>query len=177
MMSRAAVANGAAITASGSEAEAFVRAFESGWNRPGSAEEAAARFEPWLDPGTRLIQPQMPDLVGHAEVRSGFFRPLFALLPDAHASVERWAARGDTVYIELTMGGTLGGRPVNFRACDRVRLRDGVAIEREAYTDPIPLLATIARRPRAWPAFARYQLALMRHRQSTKRANHVRRAT
>ena len=151
-----------------SQAEAWVRSFEQGWRDPAGAEDAAARFESILDPEVRLIQPQIPDLVGLAEVRSGFFEPLFILLPDAHASVERWSAQDDTIYIELTMRGTLGGRPFGFRACDRITLRDGRAIERESYLDPVPLLARIAARPRAWPAFVRYQLALLRHRRKRR---------
>ena len=111
------------------EAEAWVRAFERGWLDPAGPEDAAARFERILDPNVRLIQPQIPDLVGLAEVRAGFFEPLFTLLPDAHATVERWSAQDDTIYL-----------------------------------DPVPLLARIAARPRAWPAFVRYQLALLRHR-------------
>jgi len=164
-MDATAVTNGSGTNESATtEAEAWVKGFVEGWRAPAGPEAAADHFESLLDPDVRLIQPQMPDLVGHAEERTGFFEPLFTLLPDAHAIVERWAARGDTVFIELTMNGTLGGRPVSFRACDRITLRNGVAIERETYADPVPLLATIARRPRAWPAFARYQLALLRHR-------------
>jgi hypothetical protein len=165
MMGATAVGNSAL-----GEAEQFVRGFEQGWRAPGGAADAAAHFDPLLDQGVRLIQPQLPDLVGRDAARSGFFEPLFTLLPDAHATVERWAARDDTLFIELTMSGTLGGAPVSFRACDRITLRGGVAVERESYTDPIPLLAKVARRPRAWPAFARYQLALLRHRRRQRRS-------
>ena len=51
----------------------------------------------------------------------------------------------------------LAGRPLSWRVCDRVMLLDGVAIERESYFDPGPLIAAIARTPRAWPKFARFQ--------------------
>jgi hypothetical protein len=82
---------------------------------------------------------------------------LFALIPDLHGEVERWGSRGHTLYIELTLRGTLGGRPLSWRACDRVTLRDGVATERESYLDPSPILAAVARSPRAWPRFLRIQ--------------------
>jgi hypothetical protein len=40
--------------------------------------------------------------------------------------------------------------------------KDGVAIERVAYMDPTPLIAAIARTPRAWPRFVRQQLSSRR---------------
>ena len=46
------------------------------------------------------------------------------------------------------------------RACDRVTLRDGVAIERESHADPTPLLVALARSPREWPGFLRTQARL-----------------
>jgi ketosteroid isomerase-like protein len=110
-----------------------------------------------LDPDVRLIQPQMPVIVGHIGLLEEFARPLFALIPDLHGTVEDWAARGDTAMIAVRLEGTLGGRPFSFRAVDRVTLRDGVATERETYLDPLPLLAAVLTRPRSWPAFARLQ--------------------
>jgi ketosteroid isomerase-like protein len=102
-----------------------------------------------------MIQPQLPTLEGHRAFEEEFVKPLFALIPDLHGDVERWGSRGDTLYIELTLRGTLAGRPLSWRVCDRVTLSDGVAIERESYFDPSPLLAVLARTPRAWPAFLR----------------------
>jgi ketosteroid isomerase-like protein len=106
-----------------------------------------------LAPDVRLIQPQTPTMVGHRAFEDEFVKPLFALIPDLHGEVERWGSRGDTLYIELTLSGTLGGRPLSWRVCDRVTLRNGVAIERESYLDPSPILAAVARSPRAWPRF------------------------
>jgi hypothetical protein len=108
-----------------------------------------------LAPEVRLIQPQLPTTVGQRAFEDEFVRPLFALIPDVHGEIERWGSRGDTLYIELTLRGTLGGRPLSWRACDRITLRDGVAIERESYLDPSPILAAVARAPRAWPRFLR----------------------
>jgi ketosteroid isomerase-like protein len=110
-----------------------------------------------LAPEIRLIQPQLPTLVGHQAFREQFVEPLFGLIPDLHGEVERWASRGDTLYIELTLRGTLGRRPLSWRVCDRITLRDGLAIERESYFDPSPLLAAVAMAPRAWPLFLRLQ--------------------
>ena len=150
-------------------AEEWVAEFIEGWREPDGGEAKARHFERIIDPRVRLIQPQMPDLVGHEEFRSGFIAPMFALMPDLHATVERWAVRGDTALIELSIQGTLGGRPAAMRVVDRVTIRDGLAVERESYGDPTPLLLTAVRRPRAWRRLARFQAAVLRHRLKTKR--------
>lgn len=144
------------------EVKAWVDAFAEGWRAPASPDAFADHFQRWLDPEVRLIQPQTPVIVGHAAFREQFVRPLFALVPDLHGIVEGWAATGETIYVELRLEGTVAGRPVTMRTCDRVKLRDGIAVERLAYLDPMPLLAAIARTPRAWPQFIRQQLSSRR---------------
>jgi hypothetical protein len=141
-------------------AEAFVEGFVEGWRAPASAEAAAVHFERLLAPDVRLIQPQLPTGVGYGALRRQFLEPLFELMPDMRCEVDRWAARGDEVFIELTVIGTVGRRRVRMRACDRFILRDGVAIERESHADPTPLLAAVALTPRAWPRFLRTQARL-----------------
>jgi ketosteroid isomerase-like protein len=145
------------IVTPASDAGRWVAAFIEGWREPRGPEQFAAHFRPHLSPHVRLIQPQLPVAVGHRGFEEQFVKPLFALMPDIRGEVEHWAARGDRLYIELTLHATLGGRPLSWRACDRVTLRDGVAIERESYLDPAPLLAALARSPRAWPRFVRVQ--------------------
>jgi ketosteroid isomerase-like protein len=105
----------------------------------------------------RMTQPMLPAFVGHAAFEQQFVKPLFDLLPDLRGEVERWGSRGETIFIELTLHGTLAGRPVSWRVCDRVTLREGVAIERESYFDPSPLLVAVASTPRVWPRFVRVQ--------------------
>jgi hypothetical protein len=143
-------------------AREWVQAFAEGWRAPAGADAFADHFDRWLDPEIRLVQPQIPPIVGRAACREQFARPLFALVPDIHGTVEGWGWNGDTVYIELRLAGTVGHRPVTMHTCDRVTLRDGVAVERVAYIDPSPLLAAIARTPRAWPRFIRQQLSARR---------------
>ena len=72
----------------------------------------------------------------------------------------------DTV---LPLHGTLGGRPILWRVCDRVTLSDGLAVERESYFDPGPLLAAVATRPRAWPRFLRLQARRLANHLTTRR--------
>jgi ketosteroid isomerase-like protein len=152
-------------------AQAWVAAFAEGWRAPASADAFADHFQPWFHPGIRLIQPGVPRLVGERAFRERLAGPLFALIPDLHGQVERAAVGVDCAYIELTLRGTLGGRPVCWRVCDRTTLRNGLVVERESYFDPLPLLRAILTRPRAWPALARTWTRLRRHR-ATRRPDH-----
>jgi ketosteroid isomerase-like protein len=146
------------------EAHAWVRAFEEGWRAPASADAFCDHFEAWLSPEVRLIQPMGRPVIGHRAFREHFARPLFELIPDLRGTVEGWAADGDTVYVELRLDGTVGRRPVTLRTCDRIKLKDGVAVERLAYLDPTPLLAAIAITPRVWPRAIRQQLTAWRNK-------------
>jgi ketosteroid isomerase-like protein len=145
-------------------AQAWILAFAEGWLTPASGDAFADHFQPWFDPQVRLRQPLLPTLVGHQAFREHFARPLFALIPDLDGQVERFAIAADGVYIELTLRGTLGGRPIAWRACDRATLRDGLVVERESYFDPTPLVRAILTRPRAWPALARARRRPRPHR-------------
>jgi ketosteroid isomerase-like protein len=145
-------------TAPEGAAQAWATGFTAGWRAPSSPEAFAAHFREMLAPEIRLIQPLLPTVVGHRAFEERFVRPLFGLIPDLYGDVERWAARGDTLYIEMTLHGTLGGRALSWRVCDRVTLRDGVAVERESYFDPAPLIAAIARSPRSWPRALRMRV-------------------
>jgi len=145
-------------------AQAWVEMFAEGWRAPTGPDAFTEHFLPWIEPDVRLIQPQMPVLVGHEAFREGFVRPLFELIGDLHGEVQDWAARGDVIYIELALRGTLGGRPVVLTTCDRITLRGERAIERLAYSDPLPLIQAAAVNPRAWPALVRFQLRQLRNR-------------
>jgi hypothetical protein len=150
-------------------ADTWVAAFIEGWRAPSDPDAFVAHFRPILAPDVHLVQPQLPDVTGVRAFEDEFVRPLFTLMPDIRGEVERWAAQGDVLYIELTLHGTLGGRPISWRACDRVSLRDGLAIERESYFDPTPLLAAVATRPRAWLPFVRLQARRITNHLSTRR--------
>jgi ketosteroid isomerase-like protein len=138
-------------------AQEWVDGFAAGWRAPSGPDAFAAHFRELLAPDVRLTQPQIPTTVGFRAFEERFVKPVFELIPDLHGDVERWAARADVLYIELTLRGTLAGRPLSWRACDRVTLRDGMAVERESYFDPGRLMAAVATTPRAWPRFLRLQ--------------------
>ena len=149
-------------TATKAEAEAWVEMFTEGWANPVDADTFSDHFERWFQPDVRMIQPSMRPIVGKEAFREQFARPLFDLVPDLHGTVENWAADGDTIYIELRLEGTIGGRPFTMNTCDRIKLREGKATERVAYLDAAPLIKAVARSPRSWPKFLKTQLRSLR---------------
>lgn len=138
-------------------AEAWVEAFAEGWRAPRDADSFADHFDHWLADDVRLVQPQLPPIVGRTAFRERFARPLFSLIDDPRGTVQSWAAADDVVLIELTLTGSIAGRPFRLPVVDRVTLRDGLAKERVSYFDPMPLLVAVASRPRAWPKFLKIQ--------------------
>jgi ketosteroid isomerase-like protein len=143
------------------QAAAWVEMFTEGWRNPTDPDSFCDHFEPWFHPEMRMVQPQLPTLVGARAFREQFARPLFGLVPDLRGTVEGWTARDDIVHIELRLEGTVGGgrgRRFQMHTCDRIVLRDGRAVERVAYLDATPLLKAILLTPRAWPRFIRTQI-------------------
>lgn len=152
----------AAGSTAAADAAAWVAMFAEGWANPVDADTFCDHFDPWFDPEVRMIQPSLRPTVGPKAFREEFARPLFALVPDLHGTVENWGASGDVVYIELRLDGTVGKRAFTMHTCDRIKLREGKAVERVAYLDPAPLLKAVAASPRSWPRFLRSQLRSLR---------------
>ena len=138
------------------EADAYAERFTAAWANP-----SIEGFCDILDPQVRLVQPLAPTIVGHAAFREQFAR-LFELIPDLYGEVTGHTADGSVVHIDMTLRGTLGGKPVQWDLCDRITLSGGLATERISYFDPLPLLAAIATRPRAWRAAAKTLPPLLR---------------
>jgi ketosteroid isomerase-like protein len=148
-----AAANGKATPPPSEAALRWVQRFTENWANP-QPDRWLEQYRDLLDPEVRLIQPLTPPTQGLGQFKA-LFDGIFALIPDLRGRVERWSATGDEVYIELTLYGTLGGRPIAWRACDRCSLRDGLVVERESYWDPTPVLTAAALRPKAWPSLVR----------------------
>ena len=140
----------------------WVEMFAEGWANPVDPDSFCDHFDPWLHDDVRMIQPSIRPMVGKRAFREEFARPLFDLVPDLRGTVENWASAGDVVYIELRLEGTVGGRPLRMRSCDRIILRDGKAVERLAYIDATPLVQAVLRSPRSWAKFARTQIRSLR---------------
>src|SRR5438552_17453097 len=86
----------------------WVDGFKEGWRAPRGADAFIAHFRDMLADDIRLIQPQLGATVGRRAFEDQFVRPLFELLPDLHADVERWAVNGDEIFLEITLRATLG---------------------------------------------------------------------
>jgi hypothetical protein len=155
-------------------AEQWVERFKLAWATTDGPAAFTEHFRSLLAPDVRLLGPQLPPLSGFEAFEQSFVEPMFSLIPDIHAEVERWAtsdngASDATIYLEVTLRGTIGRHPLSFRACDRLTLLDGIAIERESYFDPLPLLLGVLRSPSSWPRFVRLQLGTLKQRIGARR--------
>jgi len=124
------------------EAPDFVRRFSEAWSAP-----AVERLNALLHEDVRLIQPMESEVNG-LEAAGEMWRNLLSMIPDISGEVLSWAGRGDIVLIEFRMGGTFGGRRLEWVTADRIRLENGKVRERIAYFDPLPLIGAIVTRPR-----------------------------
>ena len=108
-----------------------------------------------LAPNARLSAPMISTTYG-LEAGKRAFAELFELVVDMTAEVHRWGATSDGVLIEFTVRGTAGGAPISWQSVDRFVLdEEGLATERFTYFDSLPLVLTLVRRPRTWPALTR----------------------
>lgn len=143
-----------------SEHERWVDAFAQAWHSPTDADDLVEKFRPLLMSDYRFRQPlSRGHGVGLTQFHRRFARPLLDVLSDVQGTVESWAGRGDTLFIEMVLDARVGRRPIQLRACDRVRLVDGMASDRETYFDPLPLLAAVLRSPQLWVTALRAQVA------------------
>lgn len=135
----------------------FVRRFEEFWRAP-----APERLDTLLAPEARLSAPMIPTTYG-LEAGRRAFADLFELISDMTTEVHRWGATADGVLIEFTVRGRAGGSPVSWESVDRFVLdEEGLVTERFTYFDSLPLVLALARRPRAWPGFARSRIKQIR---------------
>jgi hypothetical protein len=131
---------------------------------PGAADFARRFAEFWAAPApdlldrllaeeVRLVAPLTPTTHTLDQGRRAF-EALLSQIAEMRAVVHDWGATEDGVLIDFTVSGRAGGSPISWRAVDRFVLGDdGLATERVSYFDSLPLVLTLARRPRAWPSF------------------------
>jgi ketosteroid isomerase-like protein len=125
----------------------FVEFFGAGWAIGARDSDGFFRhFEQRMHPDAVMIQPIAPRTQGPRALRQ-LFGPLFHAVPDLTGEVQGWGATDDGVFIQLTLRGSLSGRPLDWTVVDRIVLEDGLIRERCSYFDPLPLLKTMAMRP------------------------------
>ena len=141
-----------AESAAASEAAQFVGRFAAAW-----ADPSPERLLELAHPDVVLVQPGMPRVEGTERARRSWNR-LFALWPDLRAEVDRWSETGDYVFIDFRLRATVGRRPFEWPAVDRILLDDGLVRERASYFDPLPLMLESLKRPSRLAATLRLML-------------------
>jgi ketosteroid isomerase-like protein len=145
-------ASSSAGVVSRSDGSEFVERFAAAW-----ASSDTDRLLALLTDDVVLRQPMVPTTVGKTAARDAFTR-LFVAFPGLTATVHRWAAEDDLVFIEFTLRCKFGGRELSWPAVDRFLLRDGLAVERVNYFDALALFLKILTRPAGWPGLARARM-------------------
>jgi ketosteroid isomerase-like protein len=135
----------------------FAETFAEVWRRPDLAKHEAV----WSD-DIVLIQPMMGTLRGKQACRESFQR-LFALVPDLTATVHRVGHGKKEVFVEFTLSGTYGGKPIAWDAVDRFTFTNGLIAERVSYFDSAPLMARLLGRPSGWDRLLRTGAGLFKH--------------
>jgi ketosteroid isomerase-like protein len=130
-------------------ATSFAERFADTWRTPDLAKHEAL----WSD-DIVLIQPMMGTLRGKQACRESFAR-LFALVPDLRADVHRVGHGSHEVFIEFTLSGTYGGKPIAWNAVDRFTFTNGLIAERVSYFDSAPLALKLVGRPAGWDRLVR----------------------
>ena len=64
--------------------------------------------------------------------------------------VDGWAYLGDKLFIEMRFIATIMGKRVEWHDIDKFTFEDGVAVERHAYFDPMPIIKAYMRKPLGW---------------------------
>jgi hypothetical protein len=122
-----------------------VDTFAKSWANPGP--------DAWgeiLTDDVELNQPMLPRAHGRKMWQKEGAR-LLALLPDMRGEVLSWAGREDMLFIELELSGTLGGRPLAFRAVDKIWITPSAQIaRRDSFFDSTPIAQEMLRRPTGW---------------------------
>lgn len=139
------------VTRQDGEAAAFVARFAEAWAHP-----KVERFVAMLASDVLLLQPVTPVVRGREAARREFGR-LLRWLPDLAGVVDGWGASGDTVLVAWRLGFTLGRAPFELRIVDRLVVRGGLIVEREAYFDSLRFFLATLGRPSAWLGYARYR--------------------
>lgn len=76
-------------------------------------------------------------------------------MPDLHADVHRVGHGPKEVFVEFTLSGTYGSKPIAWDAVDRFTFTGGLIAERVSYFDSTPLIGKLVGRPAGWERLVR----------------------
>jgi SnoaL-like domain len=139
------VRNDAATTGWQSVHQRVLAAFARGWDAPEPHAWDNLMAEN-IELNQPLLQPGTTRKTWHDEAQR-----LVTLLPDIRGEVVSWAGHEDLMFIELRLSATLGGKPLDFRAVDKLWLTlTGTVLRRDSFFDSGPLTQAMLRRPSAW---------------------------
>jgi len=125
--------------------ERVLAAFAKGWEAPEPHAWDTFMSEN-IELNQPLLQPGTTRKTWHDEAQR-----LVTLLPDIRGQVVSWAGHEDLIFIELRLSATLGGKPLNFQAVDKLWLTPtGTILRRDSFFDSGPLIEAMLRRPSAW---------------------------
>jgi hypothetical protein len=125
--------------------ERVLTAFAKGWDTPEPHAWDTLMAEN-IELNQPLLQPGTTRRTWHDEAQR-----LVALLPDIRGEVVGWAGHEDIMFIELWLSATLGGKPLEFRAVDKLWLTStGTVLRRDSFFDSGPLVQAVLSRPSAW---------------------------
>lgn len=127
--------------------------FQRGWNAPGPG-----AWDDLLTEDVELVQPLVPTTRGR-RAWDAQISDILELVPDLRGTVQNWSGQGNTMFIELTLAGTLGGKPFSWGLVDVLTLSGERVSRRVSYFDSAPLALALLRRPRAWRSAARVRLS------------------
>jgi ketosteroid isomerase-like protein len=128
----------------GRDPEAFVTKFADFWNDP-----APQRLPELLHPDVVLMQPLAAPTIGIKAAQADFHRFLHCL-PDLRGDVDRWYTDTNLVFVELRLHARIGGTVIEWPNVNRLVLREGKAIVRVTYFDPLAILPALVRHPSVW---------------------------
>ena len=118
--------------------------FQRSWVAP-----SPGGWDDLLTEDVELVQPLLPDDRGRGAWDTQI-QDVLELVPDLTGTVQNWSGHGNTLFMELTLAGTLGGKPVAWNVVDVLTLRGDRVSRRVSYFDSTALGLTILRRPRSW---------------------------
>jgi SnoaL-like protein len=124
--------------------EDFAARFADFWSSP-----SPDRLPELLHPDVVLVRPLAAPMIG-LDAAQADFRRIWRCLPDLGADVDRWCGDGQLLFIEFRLRATIGGDVIDWPTVNRLLLKDGKAIERVTYFDPLVIVPKLLRHPSIW---------------------------